>query len=103
MFMLRFGRPPFIASKVLQLAYKIIHDPLVFPFDIDPNLRNLLRGMLEKDQAKRMTLARVIRELGIHKPTGGAPSGPAGPVEGGMDFVSVSNDEIFQVNGWYGD
>ena len=96
MFMLRFGRPPFIASKVLQLAYKIMHDPLVFPFDVDPNLQNLLRGMLEKDQDKRMTLARVIRELGIHKPTGGASSAPSGPVEGGMSLVSVSNDEIFQ-------
>ena len=74
-----------------------MHDPLVFPFNVDPNLQNLLRGMLEKDQAKRMTLARVIHDLHIHKPKGGASSAPSGPVEGGMSLVSVSNDEIFQV------
>ena len=36
MFMLRFGRPPFLAPQVLQLYYKIINDPLEFPADAAP-------------------------------------------------------------------
>lgn len=45
MYMIRCGRPPFIANSVLQLYYKIQNDQLTFPIPMDPGLKRLLEGM----------------------------------------------------------
>jgi serine/threonine protein kinase len=58
-YMLKFGHPPFIAKNIVNLYYKICNDPLSFPVQIDPGLRNLLEGMLEKNPDKRMNLAQI--------------------------------------------
>ena len=63
MFMLRFGRPPFLAPQVLQLYYKIINDPLEFPADaapVDEGLRDMLGAMLTKDPSDRIHLEGVL-------------------------------------------
>jgi serine/threonine protein phosphatase PrpC/tRNA A-37 threonylcarbamoyl transferase component Bud32 len=59
MFMLRCGRPPFVADKVIRLYYAIIHDPLVFQTPLAEGLRALLRRMMEKDPANRASLKDV--------------------------------------------
>lgn len=59
-FMLKFGRPPFVAKTILNLYHKIQNDPLVFPFEANISLQDLFRGMLEKDPTKRLTLTQVI-------------------------------------------
>ena len=58
-FMLRFGHPPFIAKNIINLYNKIVNDPLVFPYDIDPGLRNILEHLLEKDPQKRFTMQQI--------------------------------------------
>ena len=60
-FMLRFGNPPFVAKSIINLYYKICNDPLVFPGPLDPGLKNLLEGMLEKDPDKRFTIAQIMQ------------------------------------------
>mmetsp|Transcript_9981 Transcript_9981/g.13725 ORF Transcript_9981/g.13725 Transcript_9981/m.13725 type:complete len:1417 (+) Transcript_9981:52-4302(+) len=59
-FMLRFGHPPFIAKNIINLYSKIVNDPLVFPHEIDPGLRNLLENLLEKDPLKRFTMQQIM-------------------------------------------
>ena len=58
-FMLRFGHPPFIAKNIINLYSKIVNDPLVFPYEIDPGLRNILEHLLEKDPQKRFTMHQI--------------------------------------------
>jgi serine/threonine protein kinase len=59
-FMLKFGHPPFVAKNIVNLYYKISNDPLVFPYSIDPGLRNLIEGLLDKDPEKRMSMAQIV-------------------------------------------
>jgi serine/threonine protein kinase len=63
MYMLKFGNPPFLASNVMSLYYKIQNDPLVFPFVINPNLKDLLEKMLTKDPSERYTLPQVSSHI----------------------------------------
>ena len=60
MFMLRAGRPPFVADKVVQLYHRIIHDALELPRDVDGALARLLGRMLEKAPGRRATLGQVL-------------------------------------------
>ncbi|CAM9516321.1 unnamed protein product, partial [Ectocarpus sp. 13 AM-2016] len=64
MYMIRCGKPPFMANQVMVLYEKIQNDPLDFPPEVNmsPGLRRLLRAMMEKDPAKRIILdqARML-------------------------------------------
>lgn len=62
MYMLRFGSPPFLAAKVMQLCFKIIHDEVVWPRKIDEAVQRLLDGMLQKDPAKRLSLPQILKQ-----------------------------------------
>lgn len=67
--MLKFGNPPFVASSILQLYYKIQNDPLEFPIGtIDPVLKDLLEGMLNKNPATRLTLEGVVGHKWLQQP-----------------------------------
>lgn len=59
-FMLRFGRPPWVAKSIINLYHKICSEPVIFPGSLDPGLQNLLEGMLEKDPLKRFTIPQII-------------------------------------------
>jgi hypothetical protein len=59
-FMLKFGHPPFVAKSIINLYHKICNDPLVFPGPIEPALKNLLEGVLEKDPNRRMTILQMM-------------------------------------------
>jgi serine/threonine protein kinase len=63
-YMIRFGRPPFVADGVLQLYSKVITDPVTFPTDVAlcAGLRRLLEGMLQKDPAQRWTVAQIVAD-----------------------------------------
>uniref|UniRef100_A0A7S2BV78 Uncharacterized protein n=1 Tax=Octactis speculum TaxID=3111310 RepID=A0A7S2BV78_9STRA len=71
MYMLRFGKPPFVASKVIQLYYKITNEPVEFPDDealgVGPELRDTLAGTLQKNCAKRLSIPQVLSKV-RHRP-----------------------------------
>uniref|UniRef100_A0A7S3NHX4 PPM-type phosphatase domain-containing protein n=1 Tax=Aureoumbra lagunensis TaxID=44058 RepID=A0A7S3NHX4_9STRA len=89
MYMLRFGRPPFVAPKLLQLYYQIIHEPLELPpNDIkdacDPQLLALLKIMLTKEPSKRASLKAVLahpwlRAVPRHQKNNKFGNGPSPP------------------------
>ena len=74
-FMLKFGHPPFVANNLMELSYKIINDPLVFPFPINPGLQNLLENMMKKEVSERFTLPKVMNHPWIKHP----PDAPLAP------------------------
>jgi [calcium/calmodulin-dependent protein kinase] kinase len=59
MFTLKFEHPPYAASNITLLYNKIRNDPLVFPYQIDSGLQDLLENMMVKDVLKRYTLNAV--------------------------------------------
>ena len=73
--MLKFGHPPFVANNLMELSYKIINDPLVFPFPINPGLQNLLENMMKKEVSERFTLPKVMNHPWIKHP----PDAPLAP------------------------
>ncbi len=75
-YMLKFGHPPFIAKNIVNLYYKICNDPLVFPFAIDPGLKNLLEGLLEKDPEKRMSMVQIGAHPWFRFPPSAVPKVP---------------------------
>ena len=83
MYMLRFGRPPFLAKKVIELCYKIVHNDVEWPPIVvetttqvddatttttttttrcDPQVQGLLAGMLQKEPKRRLPLQQVYRK-----------------------------------------
>jgi [calcium/calmodulin-dependent protein kinase] kinase len=89
MFMLAFGRPPWTASKVTQLYKAIQYDPLVFPEStkVDPQLQDLLAGMMRKTPNERMTLDEVVNHTWLRR--GKAPAKPDN-----FKQIVVSEDDI---------
>ncbi|KAG6471438.1 hypothetical protein ZIOFF_068880 [Zingiber officinale] len=53
------GYCPFIGDTLQDTYDKIVHSPLDLPSEIDPDLQNLLGGLLCKDPSQRMTLDEV--------------------------------------------
>ncbi|KAJ9061914.1 hypothetical protein DSO57_1015948 [Entomophthora muscae] len=62
LYCLAFGRPPFVAESEYELFETIPRAPLEFPpgtAESDPELVDLLRGLLCKDPSSRLTLAHA--------------------------------------------
>ena len=84
MYMLKMGRPPFLAKKIMDLCYKIIHEDVAWPSPssssssssssgaaasiqggigssgpLDPGVQRILDGMLQKEPKARLTLPQV--------------------------------------------
>uniref|UniRef100_A0A0C9SA08 non-specific serine/threonine protein kinase n=1 Tax=Wollemia nobilis TaxID=56998 RepID=A0A0C9SA08_9CONI len=55
------GRYPFIGETLQDTYDRIVHDELLIPEDMDPELSDLLQGLLCKDPKKRFTLDVVAR------------------------------------------
>lgn len=91
-FMLKFGSPPFVAKSALQMFEKIQSDPLVFPFAIDPLLRDLLTGMMVKDPQKRLALVDVMAHPWVTKEE--TLSSYTSLSRQDAPRITVSNDEI---------
>ena len=65
LYALLYGRAPFMGSNYREISLSVRNAPLTFPdasrggVDADPGWEDLLRGMLCKDPAKRMSLKAV--------------------------------------------
>ncbi|XP_022731063.1 serine/threonine-protein kinase GRIK2-like [Durio zibethinus] len=55
------GKYPFLGETLQDTYDKIVNNPLILPNDMNPELRNLLEGLLCKDPKQRMTL-NVVAE-----------------------------------------
>ncbi|MED6218517.1 Glutamate receptor ionotropic, kainate 1 [Stylosanthes scabra] len=53
------GEYPFLGKALPDTYEKILNNPLVLPDDINPQLKNLIEGLLCKDPKARMTLNEV--------------------------------------------
>lgn len=53
------GKFPFIGETLQETYDKIVNDPIDLPENINPQLRNLLEGLLCKDPDQRLTLNMV--------------------------------------------
>lgn len=59
LFQLATGKTPFYATTVQQLQPKILHESVKFPSNMSPVLRDLIDGMLQKKDTKRLDWAQV--------------------------------------------
>jgi serine/threonine protein kinase len=59
MYVALFGHFPFSGPTPTAIMEGIMHKPLQLPDKIDPQLREVLCGLLEKDATKRMTLRQL--------------------------------------------
>eukprot|EP01018_Ginkgo_biloba_P019594 Gb_25049 [translate_table: standard] len=61
------GGYPFIGETLQDTYDKIVYDPLSLPEDMNPELANLLQGLLCKDPNKRMSLDAAARHPWVLK------------------------------------
>jgi len=61
LYQLKYGYLPFFSKDERQLVEKILCDPLKIPPMEDKSFANILRSMLEKDPAKRITVKELCR------------------------------------------
>ncbi|POM69039.1 Protein kinase [Phytophthora palmivora] len=68
MYALLFGSLPYYSNDVSELFDKIENDPLEFPASCDDNdAKDLLKGILEKDPEKRITLEDILQHRWTHR------------------------------------
>ncbi|KAI9883206.1 MAG: hypothetical protein M1823_005032 [Watsoniomyces obsoletus] len=48
------GQPPFWDQSPVKMYEKILHDPVRFPKDIDPDAKDLIRGLCTVDRSRRL-------------------------------------------------
>jgi serine/threonine protein kinase len=61
LYCLVFGRVPFVAEHLMHLYDTIRTQPVEYPRDIDPLLRDLLGHLLEKNLEKRIAIDEIER------------------------------------------
>ncbi|CAN6478061.1 unnamed protein product [Victoria cruziana] len=59
LYCLLFGQCPFIGDTLQETFDKIVNDPLPLPKGMEPDLKNLLEGLLCKDPRQRFRLSTV--------------------------------------------
>ena len=86
------GRVPFHDDNILSLYNKIRTQPFDFPEDrqISPELQDLIRQMLVKDPAKRITLA----EIKLHDWVTGHSLYPLASEEENCELIEVTDVEV---------
>ncbi|KAH0467350.1 hypothetical protein IEQ34_004588 [Dendrobium chrysotoxum] len=84
-----FGYCPFIGESLQETYDKIVNSPLHISEDLDPELEELLRGLLCKDPTQRMTLESAARHPWLTKGTDPIPQ-PSGKCRCGS---SLTNNE----------
>ncbi|GMI89063.1 geminivirus rep interacting kinase 2 [Hibiscus trionum] len=67
------GKYPFLGETLQDTYEKIVNNPLVLPDDMNPELRNLLQGLLCKDPKERMTLKDVAEHSWVTAKEGPIP------------------------------
>jgi len=61
------GAVPFPGSTVLEVTARIMSDEVLIPPSITPSLGSLLKGILDKNPATRMTLEQIMRHEWVTK------------------------------------
>jgi serine/threonine protein kinase len=64
------GSLPFFAANNSLLTARILFDKVVFPGDVSPEFRDLVSQMLEKESAKRITLAGIAAHAWMNEKAG---------------------------------
>ncbi|KAF5744697.1 serine/threonine-protein kinase GRIK1 isoform X2 [Tripterygium wilfordii] len=59
------GQYPFLGETLQDTYEKIVNNSLILPDEINPQLKNLLEGLLCKDPNQRLTLDEVARHAWI--------------------------------------
>ncbi|XP_057454744.1 serine/threonine-protein kinase GRIK1-like [Lotus japonicus] len=59
------GEYPFLGDTLQDTYDKIVNNPAIIPDDIDPQLKNLMEGLLCKDPKLRMTLGDVANHAWV--------------------------------------
>ncbi|KAK8604964.1 hypothetical protein V6N13_082426 [Hibiscus sabdariffa] len=67
------GKYPFLGETLQDTYDKIVNNPLDLPNDMNPELRNLLQGLLCKDPKRRMTLDAVAKHSWVTAKEGPTP------------------------------
>ncbi|KAI4368785.1 hypothetical protein MLD38_017299 [Melastoma candidum] len=67
------GNYPFLGETLQDTYDKIVNNPLILPDNINPDLRNLLEGLLCKDPEKRWTLEAVSKHVWVIGEDGSIP------------------------------
>ncbi|KAK9027444.1 hypothetical protein V6N11_067280 [Hibiscus sabdariffa] len=67
------GKYPFLGETLQDTYEKIVNNPLVLPNEMNPELRNLLQGLLCKDPKKRMSLKDVAEHSWVTAKEGPIP------------------------------
>ncbi|KAJ4970304.1 hypothetical protein NE237_003403 [Protea cynaroides] len=67
------GQYPFLGETLQDTYDKIVNNPLLIPEGINPQLRNLLEGLLCKDPNQRLTLDAVARHSWVVEDEGPIP------------------------------
>ncbi|CAL9073229.1 unnamed protein product [Musa textilis] len=67
------GCCPFVGDSLKDTYDKIVHSPLDLPTEVDPELKDLLKGLLCKDPVQRMTLVDVADHPWVVRGCGSIP------------------------------
>lgn len=67
LFELATGKTPFLASTVQQLQPKILHEAVKFPSSMSSSLKDLIDGMLQKNDKKRLDWPQVSAHPFFHQ------------------------------------
>jgi len=97
-YMLRCGHPPFMANKLIQLYHKIQKEVVTFHIAVDPPLKKLIIGMMEKVPEQRFSLRRVMTDPWFAKKPDGSGIAPAEEMKNLMKskVVEVSGEDMMQ-------
>lgn len=90
LFELATGKTPFYASTVQQLQPKILHESVKFPSSMSPALRDLIDGMLQKNDKKRLDWPQVSSHAFFQEPPKKEEKLPEKPQEKPVDKPEVA-------------
>ncbi|KAJ6809643.1 serine/threonine-protein kinase GRIK1-like [Iris pallida] len=69
------GYCPFIGDSLQDTYDKIVDTPLYIPEEVDPELKDLLQGLLSKDPSQRLTLESAAKHPWVIREGGPIPIG----------------------------
>ncbi|XP_074294849.1 serine/threonine-protein kinase GRIK2-like [Silene latifolia] len=97
------GSFPFIGETLQDTYDKIVNDPLNLPDNINPQLRNLLEGLLCKDPKQRMTLEVVAEHPWVLGEDGPLPEFLCWCNQNGLQRDLLANGVDEKTNGGEGE
>lgn len=59
-FYIRFSKPPFVGKNLTELYWRIQNNLVHFPFTVANGLEEIIKGLMEKNPANRLTMKQLI-------------------------------------------